>query len=673
MAISISRYVNISSAILGQAIIGTRQLILNLVTVNPLLPPQIYATFSSANEVGLYFGFTSEEYYRASSNYFNFVSKNNTTPGLIQFTRWAQNAVAGFIQSFGADTTLADWKTITTGSLGLTIGTHTFQLSSLDFSTAVALGTVTPVALTGTIDGSTAVITGLSSTALLVPGMVASGTGVFSGSTILTIDSSTQVTLSHVTTAPETEVITFTATTVASILQVAIRAESGGGTDWTSATVTYANNNFTITGGVIGAEAVAVQAGATGIDISGHTRVTAQAQFGFLPQLITANGVLTSGALWSPGSAAETISQTLTNTFNVNNNFGTFAFCYNQIPGISLAATISAPSTTVAMTSTTGLVAGMFVYGIGIAPGSTIVSIVVDTSIVVSLPTVYTGSFQLLFSTNAGLSLAQYQQAAEWNAALVPNFQLKLTVPVSLANASTFGTAYPVGLGGIEGVNVALTDYVAPVSATSQYPEQSDSAIEAATDYSPSAINSVQNYMFQLFPTLTPLVSSDSVANSLDGFLINYIGLTQNAGQQISFYQRGILQSGTDSGVYANEQWLKSAITASIMNLLLAQSYVAANNQGLSQIQAIMQSVIQQALQNGTISVGKVLTALQIASITAITGNANAWQQVQNVGYFLTVVIQPDPDHIGQYEAVYTLVYSKNDVIRFVKGTDDLI
>ena len=77
MSISISRYVSINSAVLGQSIVGVRQLILNLFTVNPLIPPQTYITFTSAAEVGQYFGTNSEEYYRAVSNYFNFISKNN--------------------------------------------------------------------------------------------------------------------------------------------------------------------------------------------------------------------------------------------------------------------------------------------------------------------------------------------------------------------------------------------------------------------------------------------------------------------------------------------------------------------------------------------------------------------------------------------------------------------
>jgi hypothetical protein len=599
MTINISRYVSINSAVLGTPIVATRQLIMNLFTVNPLVPTQSYITFTSAAEVGQYFGTTSEEYYRASTNYFGWVSKNNTTPYMIQFTRWVETAVPGIIFGYGANTSLSAWTAITDGSIGLTIGAETHALTGLDFSTATTLSAPGPIVQTGTVSGEPSpVITGLSNTSVLAVGMTVAGTGVPGATTILSIDSGTQVTMSANSTHNGSVAFTFTsADSVLNILLAAIVAADAAA-DWTAAEITYANNNFTLIGGVAGPEAIAVQPGVSN-DIS--------TMIGWLPQASTAGGIYTPGAIWSQGSAVETIPQTLTNAMNANNNFGTFGFCYTGI------------------------------------------------------------------NTNAGLTLVQYTAAANWNAALVPNVQFKFLVPVTSGNASSWYTA----LAGIGGVCMTLTDYFAPVTFASQYPEQCDGVIEAATNYNPGAINSVQNYMFQQFPSLRALVASDALANRYDGYNINYIGLTQNAGQQIAFYQRGKLQGGatdpTDSGVYANEQWLKSAMTAQIMNLLLSQSYVPANTQGITQLTAISQSVIQQALLNGTISVGKPLTALQINNITFVTGNNLAYTQVQNAGFYLVWTITPSITYPGEYQANYTLVYSKNDVIRFVQGTDDLV
>jgi hypothetical protein len=63
--------------------------------------------------------------------------------------------------------------------------------------------------LSGTTDGSTGVITGLSSTSGLALGMLVSGAGIPAFSTLITINSSTSVTISQNTTAAATVPIAF--------------------------------------------------------------------------------------------------------------------------------------------------------------------------------------------------------------------------------------------------------------------------------------------------------------------------------------------------------------------------------------------------------------------------------------------------------------------------------
>jgi hypothetical protein len=106
------------------------------------------------------------------------------------------------------------------------------------------------------------------------------------------------------------------------------------------------------------------------------------------------------------------------------------------------------------------------------------------------------------------------------------------------------------------------------------------------------------------------------------------------------------------------------------MSLLLSVNQIPANAQGRNQVLAVLQGVINQALNNGTISVGKTLTTAQQMYITSATGDNLAWHQVQNNGYWVDVVITL----VGSnYQATYTLIYSKDDVIRKVTGTNTLI
>ncbi len=262
------------------------------------------------------------------------------------------------------------------------------------------------------------------------------------------------------------------------------------------------------------------------------------------------------------------------------------------------------------------------------------------------------------------LNLAQHEEAATWNDG--QNNLYQYMVPVSLANYSTWSA----GLITYSGTAITLS----PIST--EYPEMIPMVILAYTNY--LAPNAVQNYMFQQFSTITPSVTDSAIAAELDTARVNYYGQTQNAGSNFSFYQNGVLMGGatdaTDMNTYANEQWVKTAITAAIMNLLLAVTKVSANPQGISQISSVIQTVVNQALTNGTISVGKTLNNLQILYINEITDNSTAWMQVQISGYWFIVFITTEVvSSVTTYIANYLLVYSKDDVIRKVVGTDVLI
>lgn len=258
----------------------------------------------------------------------------------------------------------------------------------------------------------------------------------------------------------------------------------------------------------------------------------------------------------------------------------------------------------------------------------------------------------------------QILEAAIWNDDQNVKFQYCLRT--TAANSSTLSEAL-LGYAGI-----AMT--LAPLDE--EYPEQVPMMILAATDY--SKVNSVQNYMFQIF-TLTPSVNKTSDADIYDPLRVNYYGRTQTAGQFVDFYQRGVLTGlptdPVDQNVYANEQWLKDAAGSAIMTLLLSLARVPANAKGRSQILAVVQSVVDQALRNGTISVGKPLNTTQKLYIGEITGDDLAWHQVQNIGYWVDCVITSfvTSDDRTEYKATYTLVYSKDDAIRKVEGTHVLI
>lgn len=259
----------------------------------------------------------------------------------------------------------------------------------------------------------------------------------------------------------------------------------------------------------------------------------------------------------------------------------------------------------------------------------------------------------------------QAAEASDWNAARNVEFMFCVGV-ADLAAASTL----VADIAGNAGTAVSL----APNAG--EYDELLPMAILAATNY--DLRNTVQNYMFQK-GNLSPKVFTNAEADSFDQIRVNYYGNTQTAGQQINFYQRGLLM-GTDTApldmnTYANEIWLKDAAQSAIMGLLLALPRIPANAEGRGQVMAILQDPINRALTNGTISVGKPLTTQQKVFIGQVTGDPTAWHQVQTIGYWLDAVVEPFTGEGGntEFRIVYVLVYSKDDAVRKVEGTHVLI
>lgn len=141
MAISISKYVDIVSGVGGAGVVRQRDLIGRIFTNNPRVPADSLVELESAADAAAYFGSTSEEYSRALS-YFSFISKNITAAQKLQFARWPEVAAAPRIFGTRLTATLAQLVAITTGTLTITAGADTANLTGLDFSGAASFAAV---------------------------------------------------------------------------------------------------------------------------------------------------------------------------------------------------------------------------------------------------------------------------------------------------------------------------------------------------------------------------------------------------------------------------------------------------------------------------------------------------------------------------------------------------
>lgn len=198
--------------------------------------------------------------------------------------------------------------------------------------------------------------------------------------------------------------------------------------------------------------------------------------------------------------------------------------------------------------------------------------------------------------------------------------------------------------------------------------------LPATTNYSKT--NSVKNYMFQEFPQQAVSVglNDGTLYQTLDNLCINYNGQTQKSGKTLAFYQNGFNADSTDTAIFDNEAWLKDAITTDILNVMLALDFVPSDNDGVAILTGVLNNNCQEALNNHVFAAGRALTNTQKAYITQLTGDEDAWLDVQNDGFRFEVEIVTETQgeatiNVGNY----TLIYMKNDVIRKVEGKNILI
>lgn len=410
---------------------------------------------------------------------------------------------------------------------------------------------------------------------------------------------------------------------------------------------------------IVGAVAATAALAAFNAITSGNLTLTLNA----ITHTIAAINLSAAGSL----TAVASTLQTAIRAADTDTNWSGATVAWNSSPGnFSLTGGVAAPtqSVSIGITAATspdvGVLLGWENIGTLYSYGSPAVSLTTTMA-----NSVQASNNFATFSFDNALNATQVLELATWNAT---NNNRYLYLPsVTAATAS----AISAELLSIPGAGMTL----APLST--EYPDIIPGCIAAATDY--NARNAVQNYMFQPVSGITPSVTDDADSDAYDLLRVNYYGQTQEFGQLISFYQRGVLTGSgnapTDMNIYVNEIWLKSKAGTALMSVMLSLGQISPNMSGRATLIGTLQSVIQLALFNGIISVGTVLNNTQIQVINTLTGDDKAWRQVQTIGYWLDVSFSSSVTEDGRIEwaADYTLVYKKNDAIRKINGTHDLV
>lgn len=172
---------------------------------------------------------------------------------------------------------------------------------------------------------------------------------------------------------------------------------------------------------------------------------------------------------------------------------------------------------------------------------------------------------------------------------------------------------------------------------------------------------------FKQFGTAPATITTKSAKTTADNLKVNYIGLVQNYGNGLKFYQKGVNMDGTDLGVVRDACWINHRIVSGYFALQTSLQKVPANYVGCSMVKGVIVDVALRAIDNGAILLEKPLTAQQVAAVEAYTNNQSAADDINNFGYYIDIKI------VDTNKCQYTLVYAKGDHIMKVEGVNILV
>ncbi len=141
MSIPQKKYVAITSAIANATQVRNKELILRVLTTNPLFAANTVYEFTSSNDVADFALATSPEA-AIAREYFGWVSKVATQAKKISFMRYSFEALAPYIYSTKPLTPLATLKDVTAGSMIVNLGGTAYTISDIDLSSVTSYADV---------------------------------------------------------------------------------------------------------------------------------------------------------------------------------------------------------------------------------------------------------------------------------------------------------------------------------------------------------------------------------------------------------------------------------------------------------------------------------------------------------------------------------------------------
>ena len=271
----------------------------------------------------------------------------------------------------------------------------------------------------------------------------------------------------------------------------------------------------------------------------------------------------------------------------------------------------------------------------------------------------FTNFFTFGFVDATSSDTSKLLEVAQLNAALGRTYLM--CVGTTKSSVSSVSSA----LKGISGVIMTfgtdMTDVYLPM------------AYAATLDYGTNSTGR-PSLMYREVPEALALVDNTTDADNYETMRVNYGAKVQTRAVTRCIYQPGVNADGEDTSVYLDSIWLTSKIEEGWMTLAVDNGNVPSDGDGLAKIQAMLNGVINNALDNGVILTNKTLSESAKQEVISLTGEEEAVERVQEYGYVLRLNLTAETVNENETHVCnYLLIYGKGDSVKKINGQHVLV
>lgn len=176
--------------------------------------------------------------------------------------------------------------------------------------------------------------------------------------------------------------------------------------------------------------------------------------------------------------------------------------------------------------------------------------------------------------------------------------------------------------------------------------------------------NGVIDIAFKQVDGLTPTVTSESDASVLDSKFYSYYGKFATKNTQFDFIYKGLIVGDyANISTYINAIWLNESFKNAVLNGFSATGKISYNDTGYTLVRAWLSDPINQAVNNGVIQTGVVLSETQKAQIISEVGKDITAELTAN-GYYLQITDPGAAARAVGASPIITFYYTDGGVVK---------